>query len=140
MLRPGPLAERPRERRDPGAGAGVAVGRGPQDVAWGPAGRFADVADAGSNTPSVVDAVSVSVTATVPAGNGPALIAMAPSGQAAYVANLDDATLERAEHPERTPRASATRGEPPSRDRGGVRGGSGDTPMAGAARRGTLVA
>ena len=49
---------------------------------------FAYITNATSNTVSVIDTASDTVTATVPVGNGPTGVAINPAGTRVYVANL----------------------------------------------------
>ena len=54
---------------------------------------FAYVADAGSNSVSVIDTATNTVVATVPVGNAPAGVAITPNGTRAYVANFSSDTV-----------------------------------------------
>ncbi|MEU9480401.1 YncE family protein [Streptomyces sp. NPDC048191] len=65
------------------------VGEQPIAVAITPNGRRAYVANAGSNTVTVIDTTAnpPAVIATVPVGNSPAGVAVTPDGSRVYVAN-----------------------------------------------------
>jgi YVTN family beta-propeller protein len=51
------------------------------------------VANSGSNTVSVIDTTTLTVSATVPVGTSPAGVAVDPAGTRVYVANLLDNTV-----------------------------------------------
>ena len=70
----------------------MAVGTNPQDVTYSPDGRYVYTANVDSNTVSVVDTETRTVTATIPT-DSPTSIAVLPNGRAAYVTNLDTGTL-----------------------------------------------
>ena len=55
--------------------------------------EYAYVANAGSNTVSVIDTLSKQVSATVAVGNSPAGVAITPDGKSAYVANSGSNTI-----------------------------------------------
>ena len=51
------------------------------------------MANVDDDTVSVIDAATMTVTATVPTGDAPTSVAVLPNGRAAYVTNLHDGTL-----------------------------------------------
>src|SRR3990170_3787634 len=57
------------------------------------AGPFAYIPNDGSNTVSVIDTATNTVTATVPVGANPAGVAVHPAGTFVYVANFNDNTV-----------------------------------------------
>lgn len=65
----------------------VTVGSAPLDVAYAPNGLKAYVLNNGSDSVSVIDTATNTVTATITVGTGPAGIAVAPNGSIAVVAN-----------------------------------------------------
>jgi YVTN family beta-propeller protein len=67
--------------------ATVPVGTGPFGVAANPAGTRVYVANSGSNTVSVIDTTTLTVSATVPVGTQPVGVAVNPGGTRVYVAN-----------------------------------------------------
>lgn len=71
----------------------IPVGTDPWEVAVAPDGRHAYVANSRSNSVSVIDTVSNSVTATVPVGNSPTGVAVTPDGRHAYVANSQSSSV-----------------------------------------------
>ena len=54
---------------------------------------FAYVANASSDTASVIDTATNTVTATVPVGDGPVGVAVTPDGARAYVTNVASGTV-----------------------------------------------
>src|ERR1700738_2656445 len=67
--------------------ATVRVGRNPLDVTLTPDGARASVANAGSNSVSVINTGTNTVIATVAVGASPRYVAIRPDGARAYVAN-----------------------------------------------------
>jgi YVTN family beta-propeller protein len=65
----------------------IPVGYNPLDVAISPEGRHVYVANARSDTVSVIDTGSGTVTTNIPAGNVPERVAVSPDGHIAYVTN-----------------------------------------------------
>ena len=63
------------------------VGSGPYGVAVSPDGTKVYVANDNSNTVSVIDTATNTVTATVPVGSYPSGVAVSPDGTKVYVAN-----------------------------------------------------
>ncbi|MEU6016683.1 IPT/TIG domain-containing protein [Streptomyces sp. NPDC047515] len=63
----------------------IPVGSNPLGVALNPGGSGAYVANAASNTVSVIDTATNTVTATIPTGAGPTLLAISPDGARVYV-------------------------------------------------------
>ncbi|SNX64699.1 YVTN family beta-propeller protein [Streptomyces sp. TLI_55] len=72
----------------------IAVGANPGEVVVSADGRTAYAADQGSNTVSVIDVASGSVTATVAVGRIPAGLALTPDGGTLWVANYADGTVQ----------------------------------------------
>ncbi|MFI1161478.1 IPT/TIG domain-containing protein [Streptomyces sioyaensis] len=77
-------------RADFVAGAVIPVGVLPQGLTLSPGGARAYVANRGSNTVSVIDTVTDTVTATIPTGAGPSFVAISPDGTRGYVVVADD--------------------------------------------------
>lgn len=73
--------------------ATVAVGRAPEGIDITPDGAFAYVANALSNTVSVLDTATNTVVATIPGFILPRWIAITPNGAFAYVTNGDGSTV-----------------------------------------------
>jgi YVTN family beta-propeller protein len=73
--------------------ARIPVGTKPQDITWSPDGRFAYTANVESNSVSVINADTMTVTATIPTGASPTSVAVTPDGRTGYVSNLRDGTL-----------------------------------------------
>ncbi|WP_405692562.1 IPT/TIG domain-containing protein [Streptomyces sp. NBC_00057] len=71
----------------------IPVGGNPLGVALTPGGTRAYVANRSSNTVSVIDTATNTVTATIPTGAGPTLVAIAPDGAHVYVSVADAALL-----------------------------------------------
>ena|ERR1700730_200627 len=67
--------------------ATVRVGRNPLDVTLTPDGARASVANAGSNSVSVINTGTNTVIATVPVGAHPLNVAITPDGASTYVAD-----------------------------------------------------
>ena len=67
------------------------VGDGPQDVTWAPDGRFAYVANVDDDTVSVIDAATMTVTATV-VDRGRADVGRGAAGRAGGVRDQPAAT------------------------------------------------
>lgn len=72
----------------------ISVGANPGEVVVSADGRTAYVANQGSNTVSVIDVASGSVTATVAVGRVPAGLALTPDGGTLWVANYSDGTVQ----------------------------------------------
>ncbi|MFF5496943.1 beta-N-acetylglucosaminidase domain-containing protein [Streptomyces aquilus] len=72
----------------------IAVGANPGEVVVSADGRTAYAANQGSNTVSVIDVASGSVTATVAVGRIPAGLALTPDGGTLWVANYADGTVQ----------------------------------------------
>ena len=51
------------------------------------------MADVDADSVSVIDAATMTVTATIPTGHAPTSVAVVPNGRQAYVTNLRDGTL-----------------------------------------------
>ena len=69
------------------------MGRNPQDITWAPDGRFAYIANVDDHSVSVINAETMTVTATIPTGMSPTSVAVLPDGTTGYVTNLDDGTI-----------------------------------------------
>ncbi|AUY53769.1 IPT/TIG domain-containing protein [Streptomyces sp. CB01881] len=98
LTRPDPLLAAvalPSQRSTllPPAGTTIPVGSSPLGVALTPDGARAYVANRASNTISVIDTVTNSVTATIAAAGSPFLTAVSPDGTRVYVTLFDDGTL-----------------------------------------------
>ena len=72
----------------------IAVGDNPGEVVVSADGRTAYAANQGSNTVSVIDVPSGTVTATVAVGKVPAGLAVTPDGSTLWVANYTDGTVQ----------------------------------------------
>lgn len=72
----------------------ISVGANPGEVVVSADGRTAYAANQGSNTVSVIDVASGSVTATVAVGRVPAGLALTPDGGTLWVANYSDGTVQ----------------------------------------------
>ncbi|MEU5010854.1 IPT/TIG domain-containing protein [Streptomyces sp. NPDC021749] len=72
------------------AGAVISVGNTPQGITLTPDGTRAYVANRGSNTVSVIDTATNTVTDTIATGAGPTDMAIGPDGTRAYVTVFDD--------------------------------------------------
>jgi len=70
----------------------VPVESGPAGVAVNPTGTKVYVTNSGSNTVSIIDTATNTVTATVPAGNYPFGVAVTPDGTTVYVVNVGSGT------------------------------------------------
>ncbi|MER7757212.1 IPT/TIG domain-containing protein [Kitasatospora sp. NPDC097643] len=77
----------------PPGDAGIPVGVSPLGVALTPDGARAYVANRASNSVSVIDTATNTVTATIVAAGGPFLTAVSPDGTRVYVTLFDDGTL-----------------------------------------------
>ncbi len=90
-----PHISTPAPARSPGlraafvAGAVIPVGVLPQGITLSPDGARAYVANRGSDTVSVIDTVTDTVTATIPTGAGPDFVALSPDGTRGYVTVAD---------------------------------------------------
>lgn len=71
------------------AGAVIPVGVLPQAITLSPDGARAYVANRGSDTISVIDTATSTVTDTVPTGAGPGIVALTPDGTRGYVVLAD---------------------------------------------------
>lgn len=72
----------------------IAVGANPGEVVVSADGRTAYAANQGSDTVSVIDVASGSVTSTVAVGRVPAGLALTPDGGTLWVANYTDGTVQ----------------------------------------------
>lgn len=72
----------------------IAVGNNPGEVVVSADGRTAYAANQGSDTVSVIDVSSGTVTATVAVGKVPAGLALTPDGGTLWVANYTDGTVQ----------------------------------------------
>ncbi|WP_328779793.1 beta-N-acetylglucosaminidase domain-containing protein [Streptomyces canus] len=72
----------------------IAVGNNPGEVVVSADGRTAYAANQGSDTVSVIDVASGTVTATVAVGKVPAGLALTPDGGTLWVANYTDGTVQ----------------------------------------------
>ncbi|MFI9366707.1 IPT/TIG domain-containing protein [Kitasatospora sp. NPDC053057] len=72
------------------AGTAVPVGDTPEGVALTPDAARGYVANRGSNTVSVIDTATDTVTDTIGTGAGPTFVAISPDGTRAYVTVYDD--------------------------------------------------
>ena len=63
------------------------LGSHPGDAAVTPNGNFVYVTNSGSNSVSVINTASNSLTATIPVGSYPVGVAITPNGKYIYVAN-----------------------------------------------------
>ncbi|PWI20433.1 beta-N-acetylhexosaminidase [Streptomyces sp. Act143] len=77
-----------------GATKDIAVGANPGEVVVSSDGRTAYAANQGSNTVSVIDVASGTVTATVAVGRVPAGLALTPDGGTLWVADYADGTVQ----------------------------------------------
>ncbi|MDR3661731.1 MAG: Ig-like domain-containing protein [Mycobacterium sp.] len=68
----------------------IPVGSGPLDLALSPNGHQLVVSNSASNTVSVIDTATDTVTATIAVGTSPLGVAITPDGTRAYIANLGD--------------------------------------------------
>ncbi|MFI7503296.1 IPT/TIG domain-containing protein [Streptomyces sp. NPDC049687] len=98
LTRPDPLLAAvalPRQRSTvlPPADATIPVGSSPLGVTLTPDGGRGYVANRASNTISVIDTATNTVTATIAAAGGPTLLAVSPDGTRAYVTLFDDGAL-----------------------------------------------
>ncbi|WP_336053306.1 IPT/TIG domain-containing protein [Streptomyces sp. CA2R101] len=98
LTRPDPLLAAvalPRQRSTvlPSADTTIPVGSSPLGVALTPDGARGYVANRASNTISVIDTATNTVTATVAAAGGPTFPAVSPDGTRAYVTLFDDGAL-----------------------------------------------
>ncbi|MFF8373804.1 YncE family protein [Streptomyces lydicus] len=98
FTRPDPLLAAvalPRQRSTvlPPAGATIPVGSSPLGIALTPGGGRGYVANRASNTLSVIDTATNTVTATIAAAGGPTFLAVSPDGTRAYVTLFDDGAL-----------------------------------------------
>jgi YVTN family beta-propeller protein len=73
--------------------ATIPVGGRPNDVVVSPDSATVYVANAASNTVSVIDAATNTVTFTIAVGRGPIALGLAPDGSALYVSNFRDGTV-----------------------------------------------
>jgi YVTN family beta-propeller protein len=71
----------------------VTVGPSPVGVAITPDGAFAYVTNAGSDTVSVIDTATNTVTTTVTVGSGPGGVAITPDGAFAYATNVNSGNV-----------------------------------------------
>lgn len=71
----------------------IPVGLSPIGSAVAPDGRFAYIANAGSNSVSVINTASNTVVKVIPVGAGPIGIAVSPDNSLVYVANSADNTV-----------------------------------------------
>ncbi|WP_307680246.1 beta-N-acetylglucosaminidase domain-containing protein [Streptomyces sp. V4I2] len=77
-----------------GRSTDIAVGNNPGEVVVSADGRTAYAANQGSNTVSVIDVATDTVTATVAVGRVPAGLALTPDGGTLWVANYTDGTVQ----------------------------------------------
>ncbi|MEU9910806.1 beta-N-acetylglucosaminidase domain-containing protein [Streptomyces sp. NPDC051001] len=77
-----------------GTSKDIAVGANPGEVVVSADGRTAYAANQGSNTVSVIDVASGSVSGTVAVGRVPAGLALTPDGGTLWVANYTDGTVQ----------------------------------------------
>ncbi len=75
------------------SGASVAVGINPYEMTISADGTKAYVPNGGSNTVSVVDTATHTITATINVGATPFGLALSPDGSKMYVSNANDDTL-----------------------------------------------
>jgi YVTN family beta-propeller protein/VCBS repeat-containing protein len=73
--------------------ATIAVGNGPFPLAVSPNGNYAYVGNEGSDTVSVINTATNTVTTTIPVAEPPVALAFNPSGTLAYVANDSGITV-----------------------------------------------
>ncbi|MFE7043340.1 IPT/TIG domain-containing protein [Streptomyces atratus] len=78
----------------PPSGATIPVGGSPLGVTLTPDGARAYVANRASNTVSVIDTATETVTATIAAAGGPTLLAFSPDGTRAYLTLFDDGAVD----------------------------------------------
>lgn len=78
---------------DLAAGSPIAVGNGPQSVAFSPDGTTAYVTMYSDDVVTPIDAVTGEVGTPIPVGAGPIWAAFTPDGTKAYVANNGDNTV-----------------------------------------------
>ncbi|MEV0220044.1 beta-N-acetylglucosaminidase domain-containing protein [Streptomyces sp. NPDC050704] len=72
----------------------IAVGKNPGEVVVSTDGRTAYAANQGSDTVSVIDVGTGTVTATVPVGDVPAGLALTPDGKTLWVADYSDDAVQ----------------------------------------------
>ncbi|MFD3422577.1 IPT/TIG domain-containing protein [Streptomyces decoyicus] len=72
------------------AGAVIPVGTMPGGITLAPGAARAYVANRGSNTVSVIDTATDTVSSTIPTGAGPSFVAISPDGTRGYVTVSDD--------------------------------------------------
>ncbi|WP_405620585.1 beta-N-acetylglucosaminidase domain-containing protein [Streptomyces sp. NBC_00076] len=77
-----------------GTSTNITVGNNPGEVVVSSDGRTAYAANQGSNTVSVIDVASGTVTATVAVGHVPAGLTLTPDGDILWVANYTDGTVQ----------------------------------------------
>ncbi|MDQ0934201.1 beta-N-acetylglucosaminidase domain-containing protein [Streptomyces turgidiscabies] len=77
-----------------GTSTEIPVGDNPGEVVVSSDGRIAYAANQGSDTVSVIDVVSVKVTATVRVGDVPAGLALTPDGRTLWVADYSDDAVQ----------------------------------------------
>jgi YVTN family beta-propeller protein len=71
----------------------IPVGQVPLGIAITPDGKYAYVADYGSNTVDVIDLASQAVVATIPVGAEPYGVAVTPNGSTVYVSSVGTSTV-----------------------------------------------
>ena len=73
----------------------IKVGRFPEGIAVNPAGTFAYITNAGSDSVSKINLATDTVEATINVGVGPSDIAVNPAGTFAYVINHDSGSVSK---------------------------------------------
>jgi len=74
-------------------GASITVGNLPQGVTIAPDGKYAYIANEGTNAISVLDVATRNVVGTVPVGSGPSAVAVSADGKFAYATNSNSNTV-----------------------------------------------
>ena len=74
-------------------GASITVGNLPQGVTIAPDGKYAYIANEGTNAISVLDVATRNVVGTISVGSGPSAVAVSADGKFAYATNSNSNTI-----------------------------------------------
>jgi YVTN family beta-propeller protein len=91
----------------------IPVGQYPWDVALTPDGRHAYITNTGSDSVSVIDTASNTITATIPVDQGPEGVALAPDGRRAYITNTGSDSVSVIDTASNTITATISAGQSP---------------------------